>query len=202
MPSLSRPWQRYARQSVYRDVDMRPWKTLSRRVVYDQSPWLVVEHHQVELPGGRTIPDWTWIKTPDYINVVIETEMEQFLCFKQLKYAVEKPMIALVGGYINPGEMPLTAAQREMKEETGYISDDWQSLGKYLVDPNRGVAYGHLFLARHARQQYPIDSDDLEEQEILLLSRAELIEALNHGEFKILAWAAAVAFSLLKLAEM
>jgi ADP-ribose pyrophosphatase len=175
---------------------MQSWKTRSRRVVFDQSPWLRVEHHEVELPDGRIIPDWTWISTPDYINVVVETESGEFLCFRQRKYAVGEPMLALVGGYIKPGEAPLSAAQREVSEETGYASDEWIDLGKYLVDPNRGVATGHLFLARRACQTSAIDSDDLEEQEMLFLSRDELENALVRGEFKILAWAAAVAFAL------
>ncbi len=153
----------------------------------------------MELQDGRVIPDWTWIKTPDYINVVVETKAGDFLCFWQRKYAVQEPMLALVGGYIEPGEAPQAAAQRELREETGYISDEWHSLGEYLVDPNRGVATGHLFMARHARKRFPIESDDLEEQETLLLSREELESALDHGEFRILAWAAAVALALHKL---
>lgn len=175
---------------------MEKWKTRSRRVVFDQPPWLKVEYHEVELPDGKVIPDWTWIKTPDYINVVVETESGQFLCFRQRKYAVEEPMLALVGGYIEAGEAPLAAAQRELREETGYGSGEWVNLGTYLVDPNRGVATGYLFLARHAHQAYSIDSDDLEEQEMHLLSRRELEAALVSGEFKILAWAAAVSFAL------
>ena len=69
-------------------------------------------------------------------------------------------------------------------------------MGEYLVDPNRGVATGYLFLAKGARYVGEIDSDDLEEQEIVMLSREELEQALEQGEFKILAWAAAVAFAL------
>jgi ADP-ribose pyrophosphatase len=180
---------------------MPAWKTLSRRVVFDQSPWLKVEYHAVELPDGRLISDWTWIKTPDYINVVVEIETGQFLCFRQRKYAIAKPMLALVGGYIEPGETPLAAAKRELREETGYTSDDWLSLGEYMVDPNRGVATGHLFLARHASRVADIVSDDLEEQEVLLLSRDELESALSGGEFKILAWAAAVSFALRRISQ-
>jgi len=172
------------------------WKTLSQRVVFDQAPWLVVEYHTVELPDGRQISDWSWVRTPDYINVVVLTDTGEYLCFRQRKYGVPEPMLSLVGGYIKPGEPPLAAAQRELLEETGYVSDDWVTLGQYLVDPNRGVATGNLFLARGAHKAGEIDSDDLEEQEVVMLSRQELEQALAASEFKILAWAAAVAFAL------
>ncbi len=37
---------------------------------------------------------------------------------------------------------------------------------------------------------------DLEEQQLLLLSHEELAGALDHGEFKVLPWAAIVALGL------
>ena len=175
---------------------MKPWKTKARKIVLDEKPWLTVEHHTVELPDGQLIPDWPWIITPDYINVVAVTEDEHFLCFRQVKYGIEGTTLAVVGGYIKEGEASLAAAKRELLEETGYKAPDWLSLGSYLVDPNRGIATGHLFLARHARYVTPRDADDLEEQELLLLTRAEIENALEQGEIKVLAWATAVAFAL------
>jgi 8-oxo-dGTP pyrophosphatase MutT (NUDIX family) len=178
---------------------MQAWKTLSRRVVLEDRPWLVVEHHQVELPDGRLIPNWHWVITPDYINVIAFTEDRKFLCFRQAKYAIEGPTLGIIGGYINPGEEPLAAAQRELKEETGYEAPRWIELGHYRVDPNRGIAMGHLYLAQGARWVGGSVQDDLEEQKLLFLSRAELEAALDAGEIKVLAWAAAVAFALRQL---
>ena len=178
---------------------MQPWKTLSRQIVLDQSPWLVVENRVVELPDGRTIHDWPWVITPDYVNVVPVTEAGEFLVFRQVKYAIEGPTLGIVGGYINAGEDPLAAAQRELLEETGYEAADWIELGHYRVDPNRGVAMGHLYLARQARWVAESIVDDLEEQQLLRLSRLQVEAALEAGEIKVLAWAAAVTFALRRL---
>lgn len=178
---------------------MKPWKTKNRKLVLDDSPWLTVEHHTVELPDGQVIPKWPWVTTPDYINVVVVTEDEHFICFRQVKYGIEGVTLSMVGGYINEGEEPLAAAKRELLEETGYEAPDWISLGSYLVDPNRGIATGYLFLARGAHYVTPRDADDLEEQELTLLTREEIENAIDVGEIKVLAWAAAVAFALRRL---
>jgi ADP-ribose pyrophosphatase len=177
---------------------MDTWKTLTRTPVLHNGKFLTVEMHRVELPDGRTIDDWPWLITPDYVNVAVITESGEFLCFRQTKYAVAGTSLAVVGGYIEPGEDPLVAAQRELLEETGYTAPDWVALGRYAVDGNRGCGQAHLFLARSARWHQPIHADDLEEQELLILTRAEVKAALHGGEFKVLAWATVMALALLE----
>lgn len=177
---------------------MKPWKTLSRRTVLDFSRFLRVEAHAVELPDGRVIPNWGWVITPDYTNVVAVTREGRFLCFRQMKYAVG-PTLAAVGGYLEPGEDPLAGAQRELREETGYAAEAWTALGRYAVDGNRGAGTANLFLATGAYFASDVASDDLEAQDLLLLSRAEVESALRAGEFKVLPWATAVALALLAL---
>lgn len=174
-----------------------PWKTLSRRTILDCGKFLKVEMHAVELPDGRVIDDWAWVIAPDFVNVVAETVEGDYLCFRQTKYAVQGTSLAVVGGYIEPGEEPLTAAQRELREETGYVAAAWRSLGAYPVEANRGVQTGHFFLATGAQRVGDPIADDLEEQQIIRLSRPEMARALVAGEFKVLAWAAIVALALL-----
>ncbi|HET92203.1 MAG TPA: NUDIX hydrolase [Chloroflexi bacterium] len=178
---------------------MQPWKTLSRRTKLDHSPYLIVEEHTIELPDGHVIPNWTWVITPDYINVLAVTENQRFLCFRQTKYGVEGTSLAPVGGYLEPGEDPLETAQRELLEETGYQAAEWILLGDYVVDGNRGAGAAHIFLARGAQHVAEPDADDLEEQELLLLSRADIEAALAAGAFKSLPWASTVALALLHL---
>jgi ADP-ribose pyrophosphatase len=179
-------------------MSMKPWETLSKEIVLDMPPFLRVEAHKIELPDGRVIEDWAWLITPDFIVVVVITENDEYLCFRQTKYSVEGTTLALVGGYINDEEKPLTAAKRELLEETGYKAEQWESLGQYAVDGSRGNGSAHLFLARGAHKVRDPETDDLEEQVLLKLTRAEAEAAVARGAFKVIPWQAAMAMALLR----
>ena len=175
---------------------LRPLKTLSKETILSHNKFLLVENHVVELPDGRIIPDWVWVKIPDAAIVLAMTEDNHFICFRQTKYAVAGTTLATVGGMVEPDEDPLVAAKRELIEETGYTAEKWISFGKYILDPNRGVADMHLFLALGGKKIVEPIIDDLEDQELILLNRAEIEKALYAGEFKILTWTAVISLSL------
>ncbi|MEN8173789.1 MAG: NUDIX hydrolase, partial [Chloroflexota bacterium] len=175
---------------------MKNWQTLERRTLLEHSKYLTVESHTIKLPDGRIISDWPWVITPDAVLVVTITTEGEFLCFRQVKYGIEGTSLAPIGGHMDLDEDPLEAAKRELLEETGYQAASWDSLGNYMAAANRGMATRHIFLARDAQKVTEPDSDDLEEQELLFLSRSELESALENGEFKILSWAAAIGLAL------
>ena len=178
---------------------MKPWKLLSRQTILDRGKFLKIESHVIELPDGRIIDDWSWVITPDFVLVVALTPDQKFLCFRQTKYAVEGLALAPVGGMIEPGEDPLIAARRELLEETGCDAQEWTFLGSYARMANRGGGTGYLYLARGAQFVSEPHSDDLEQQELLLLEMEEVERAITQGSFKVMSWTACVALALLHI---
>ena len=180
---------------------LRAWKTLSKKMILDHGKFLKVEEHRIELPDGQIIPDWTWVIIPDAVIVLARLVNKRFLIFRQTKYALEGISLAPVGGMLEVGEEPLTAAKRELREEMGCEAAEWMPLGCYVLDPNRGVARVNYYLALDARRVTEPDSDDLEDQEMLEVTRDQLERALFTGEFKEATWAGLVSMALNRLKE-
>jgi ADP-ribose pyrophosphatase len=178
---------------------MSSWNTRSITKIAQFGKFLSLEQHEIELPDGQVISDWPWCIAPDFVNVLAITEEGRALVFQQEKYGLEGLSLAPVGGYIEPEEAPLTAAKRELLEETGYEADFWMPLGGFVVDPNRGVGKGYFYLAKGARLVQQIESDDLEEQQLELMDLIDVRTALLEGRFQALAWTTNVALALIAL---
>ena len=177
--------------------NMKHLETLGTRVLLDHSKFLRVEEHIVRFPDGTVIPDWPWLVTPEYVSVVAITRDKLYICFRQMKYAVDGISLAPVGGFIEADEDPLTAAKRELLEETGHTASHWESLGHYIVDANRGAGRAHFFLAQDTEQTSEPCPDDLEEMQLVFLSRQEIIQGLRAGDVKVLPWIAIFSRALI-----
>ncbi|MBL7077585.1 MAG: NUDIX hydrolase [Kiritimatiellae bacterium] len=175
---------------------MKTWKTLAKELILDCGKFLKVERHTVDFGEGRVIDDWPWVITPDFVVIVAVTPEGKFVCMRQGKYTIEGVAIAPPGGHIEEGDSPRESAERELREETGYESGDWTFLGSYPVDANRGAGRANFFLARDATFAGHVESDDLEPQELVLLSREELEATIDDCEVKPLPWVTAFALAL------
>mmetsp|Transcript_5949 Transcript_5949/g.13017 ORF Transcript_5949/g.13017 Transcript_5949/m.13017 type:complete len:330 (-) Transcript_5949:1580-2569(-) len=89
--------------------------------------------------GNGVIDDWLFLEEVNAVNVVVQTVEGKFVVFNQRKYAIPGETLSPVGGFIDQGESPLTAARREVLEELGLgskkslekvtnaINSDWMS---------------------------------------------------------------------------
>jgi hypothetical protein len=131
------------------------WAVLSKQEVFDGSPWLRVFAEKLRLPDGREIEDFYRLEMPDYA-VIFATVGDRILVQRNYKHGPARVGLHLPAGHLEPDEEPLAAAQRELLEETGFISDTWALLGR---SSTTGIeARGrHIFFERrtHARSPRP-----------------------------------------------
>lgn len=105
------------------------WKTLQSDVVYE-TPWIKVHKDQVETQTGKELTySYVEMQNPSVFIVAVNTN-GNILLQNTYRYPIRRRIWEIPAGYMNPGEEPLAAAQRELKEETGLVSDDWHDLGR------------------------------------------------------------------------
>ena len=76
---------------------------------------------------------------------------------------------------------PLAAARRELREESGYESDDWTSLG--WVHPNPAIQSNrcHSFLARSCRRAGEVEPDAGEDLRVDVRPASSTDELVTSG---------------------
>ncbi|HEV8655564.1 MAG TPA: NUDIX hydrolase [Candidatus Limnocylindria bacterium] len=171
-------------------------------MLLSRPPWIEVGVERVELPDGRVVDEFPWVKTRDFAMAVAITPDRQVVLERSYKHGPRRVALSLPAGYLETGETPDQTARRELLEETGYTSDEWRWLGAFTVDGNYGVCTEHIFLARNARRSTAAGGgghDDLEEIEVLTLPLDDALVALARGEIAQLSSAAALAVAAVAL---
>ncbi len=111
---------------------------------------------------------------------VIALEQGKILFVRQTRPAVGLRPLEIPAGLIEPGEDPLTAAQRELAEETG-LGGDLTLLFSFFVSPGFTDEKTYVFLAENLRpaKAKPDEGEDLE---VLWLSPEEALALHQRGE--------------------
>lgn len=177
------------------------WRVVARRSVVDREPWLHLWEEDVQLPDGRVIPGFNVIEMPDVVIVVALTDDGQAVVEREYKHGPRRVCLHLPARYIEAGEEPLLAAQRELREETGYEAREWLPLGTFFLDGNRGGGQTHLFLARGAWHATEANAGDLGEIAVQTMPFAALLVAMGRGETPIATIATAISLAALALRD-
>ena len=180
----------------------RPENLISATTVAS-TPFARFEVHKVKTETGEIVPDWLWTDERSHVNILVHVKsVDRYLLFRQRKYGLDRPRLALVGGLFNEGETPEQCAARELLEETGFIAGELVNLGAYRVQVNRGGGILHAFLAKDcvksAKHKY---SDDYEKQVQLYFDHEELISEVLNGNVGEAQWVATAALGLLHRAH-
>lgn len=161
------------------------WPVIGTRDVH-RDDWVVaVRQDTIRRPGHdedsfrRLV-----VEDPGAVVVLAIDEADRVVALRQYRHPVGMRLVELPAGKLDkPGEDPLVAAQRELREEAALEASDWVHLMTTYASPGITSETHALFLARGLRE-IPRDFDLHHEEADMTLERvalADLIEAIFDG---------------------
>ena len=109
---------------------------IGTELVFDGA-MLKVRRDRVRLPdGGEAIREY--VVHPGAVLIVPILPDGRLVLERQFRYPVGQVMLEFPAGKIDPNELPLATAKRELREEVGYTADAWQPIG--IVHPEIGYS--------------------------------------------------------------
>jgi ADP-ribose pyrophosphatase YjhB (NUDIX family) len=125
------------------------WQTIGSQVVY-QNPYFSVREDTVIRPDGKPGMYAVVEKSPS-VFVVALTEANEVYLIGQYRYTTQRYSWELPAGGTD-GENALQAAQRELQEETGLVSDNWEEAGSYNPLNGSVNTTAYVYVARNVKQ--------------------------------------------------
>jgi ADP-ribose pyrophosphatase len=121
-------------------------KITSSTQVYDCGLFRVTEDRAVDEKSGFEIQRSVVRHIGSAVMMAVD-EKKRILLVRQYRLPAEKYLWELPAGRLDPGETPLQAAKRELKEETGYRAKTWTKIASYFASPGFVQERMTIFLA-------------------------------------------------------
>ena len=154
-------------------------KWIDSRIAYKGNIFSVREG-KIETSKGDEYPRQVVIN-PGGVGVVAIVDGSVTL-IKQFRISVEKYIIEIPAGRLEPGEKPEESARRELMEEVGYEASTMQLLSEYYSGVGFSTERMYIFLATDIKKKHATPEID-EDIEMLRFPLAEVKNMLDNGEF-------------------
>lgn len=140
---------------------MGEYKRLNRTLIHE-GKITTTYCDRMLLPNGKEA-DWDFIGHRGAAAMVAETEEGKILMVRQYRNALERYTLEIPAGGINEGEDFITAAIRELEEETGYMVEE----AKHLIDIYTTVAFCNEKIGIYCAKAKKKNAQHLDEDEFV-----------------------------------
>ncbi|MBR0119752.1 MAG: NUDIX hydrolase [Eubacterium sp.] len=176
------------------DEEELTWELISTEHIV-QDKWIDFRRSAYRFPDGTVFEPFYSYSRRDYVVIVASDEDGNYLCVRQYRQGIGKVTTEFPAGGIErrdgkeygsgdtSAEDALDAAKRELLEETGYESDEWQHM--LTIPSNATIAdnYAHLFVAKNCRKVAGQSLDETECLNVITLSADEIDGLVTDGDF-------------------
>lgn len=157
-----------------------PWTKISEKKIYE-NPWIEVTEHQVINPSGKQgIYGKVSFRNTAIGVIPVDDERNTWLV-GQYRYTLDEYSWEIPTGGGPKNEDILTAAIRELKEETGLEAGKWTKIMRIHNSNSVSDEEGFIFLARDLKAGKP-EFDETEKLEIRKLPLQEAIDMVMRDE--------------------
>ena len=151
-------------------------KTISRKEIF-KGKIIDVVLDEVRLPNGET-GTRELVFHPGAVAVIPITADHKMIMVKQFRKPMEKILLEIPAGKIDPGEHdhPKETAERELEEETGYRANKFTFVTSMYVSPGFADELLHIYYAEDLEKvpnPRPQDDDEVLELYTLTLDEAK-----------------------------
>jgi 8-oxo-dGTP pyrophosphatase MutT (NUDIX family) len=170
------------------------WKKHSSRVVFEND-WMVVREDHVTNPGGGE-NQYGHVQFKNVAVAVLPIDRDgNTRLVGQTRYTLDQYSWELPMGGAPRAEDPLAAAQRELREETGLVADQWREFMRLHLSNSITDELGIAYVATNLTQS----TADLEETEDITVRTLPLADAIGMAQTGEITDALSVA-TLLRIA--
>ena len=171
-------------------------KKISSKLAY-QNPYYKVWEDDIVRPNGKE-GKYYWIETlPAVFVIPLTDKMETFLV-SQYRYPVQEYCLEVVAGGTD-GENPLSAAKRELWEETGLRADRWKKIGQFCPWNGLSNEIDHVYIATGLTQTGENKQQEDGIDEVIKLPLKQTLEMIRQGQIKDSQTIAALTLAFLHL---
>lgn len=163
--------------------EQKPWKLL-RSEPRPALPICKVRYDWRENPRNGSVLKAVALDFPDWVSVAAITPDQRIVTVRQYRFGAAHFTTELPAGVVHSGEPHREAAERELREETGYTSSDWVYLGWIEANPAFQNNRLHQWLARDARKTHATQLDEGEDVAVEILPPHEIQRYIREGRLR------------------